>query len=84
MILRSPQPLTDDSRMPFGKHYGERMEDVSLLPSSDSFIMMMVDVVNTVRTRIANCWFVVIQRIMAQSLPEACSSETPMSQRLVK
>jgi uncharacterized protein (DUF3820 family) len=28
MILRSPQPLTDDSRMPFGKHYGERMQDI--------------------------------------------------------
>ena len=28
MILRGPQPLNDDSRMPFGKHRGERMEDV--------------------------------------------------------
>lgn len=28
MILRSPQPLTDDDRMPFGKHAGERMGDV--------------------------------------------------------
>lgn len=28
MILKSPQPLTHDDRMPWGKHAGERMEDV--------------------------------------------------------
>jgi len=28
MILKSPSALTDDDRMPFGKHAGERLGDV--------------------------------------------------------
>lgn len=28
MILKSPPPITDDSRMPFGEHKGECMRDV--------------------------------------------------------
>lgn len=28
MILKSPPPLTDESRFPFGKHAGECMSDV--------------------------------------------------------